>query len=106
MKLIKLIASAALIATMSAPGAAVAHTVIGGWAVPEGDAARVANYCRRLGTQRNESLASTGADDHQPQPSGLNEALVEDVDLDTLTVEQCEDAGLIPRGRPIVPEPG
>jgi hypothetical protein len=36
-------------------------------------------------------------------PSGVAQALT-DADLETITVQQCRDAGLVPFGRVVVPD--
>jgi plasmid stabilization system protein ParE len=80
---------------------------IGGWTVPDEDVPRAASYCRSLASQARASLADTnGNGDSDPSggdPSGVAQALT-DADLETITVQQCRDAGLVPFGRVVVPD--
>jgi hypothetical protein len=106
MKLSTIVLPAVLFAGLSASGVASAHTVIGGWTVPDEDAPRVASYCRSLASQARSSLVGNGDsndDAASGDPSGLTQALT-DADLETITVQQCRDAGLVPFGRVVVPD--
>jgi len=85
----------------SAP--AFAQTMVGGVSVDEADLARVTTYCQELGAAAQTEPA--GADDDmndggannsesETAPTGTDQALTT-VDLTTITLEGCVEAGII-----------
>jgi hypothetical protein len=109
-----LVSSIALVAALSFSGGAMAQTMIGGVDIPPEDLDRVQAHCNTLAAAENESLAETADDDDaangdddgddaqaDPDPaaddgeaSDMENALTS-IDLDTVTLEQCREAGLI-----------
>lgn len=117
-----LVSPIALALALSFAGGASAQTMVGGVEVSAEDLPEVENLCNSLAAGANETLAETNdsiasdgddddgddgedgeADDGQADPdpaaddgaaSDLDNALTT-IDLDTITLEQCREAGLV-----------
>lgn len=107
-----LISPIALAAAMSLSGGAMAQTMVGGVDIPAEDLPEVQAQCDTLAAEGNESLTETADDtadgdadddeDADNTPSGgsdddasdLDQA-VTSIDLNTITLEQCKEAGLV-----------
>jgi len=101
-----LASTAALAAAMIFAGPASAQSSIGGVAIPESELAAVQARCDELKTAEdvpsestNESpadaqLENPGDNDTEAEASGAAEATTT-IDLDTLDLQACVDAGLV-----------
>lgn len=113
MRIRTLISPIALAAALSLSGGAMAQTMIDGVSIPAEDLPEVQNVCDTLAAEANESISDTAddeadgdedddnEDDNSPEggddedvPSDLDQA-VTSIDLNTITLEQCKDAGLV-----------
>lgn len=108
-----LIAALAFSSVMSLSGLAMAQTMVGGVEVSAEDLPRVQAQCDALVTQAatedsqsvtntetsNDAMASGNESDPASTKAdgadGTAAALTTSIDLDTLTLEQCKEAGLV-----------
>lgn len=91
------IATAALVSTMlGLSGAAYAQTMIGNQTLSEADAERVKTYCEDLKLE-SEQAVSGSAEEATPEAEGSEDsgAMVGTLDLSTVTLEQCIEAGFV-----------
>lgn len=91
--------SAAAIATaLTLSGGAMAQTMVGGYTVSDEDLPKVQAQCDTLALDENESPAT--ADETKSETEAEAEVnhideVTTGIDLSTITLEQCEEAGLI-----------
>ena len=96
------IATAALVSTMlGLSGAAYAQTMIGNQTLTEADAERVKTYCEDLKTDSEQAVGSSvedaTPDEATPDADASEESggAVGTLDLSTITLEQCVEAGFV-----------
>lgn len=112
MRKTSLISALALAAGLTLSGNAFAQVTIGGATVPESDVPTIRAQCVELQTSANstsvaaatsgEQNGSSKGDDSQgggtnAQPSGADQSSTT-FDLETLTLDQCQEAGLLEGG--------
>ena len=102
MNIKSLVSVTALTAAMAFSVPAFAQTMIGDMSVSEDDMAQVSAYCEELYAAStteaggdDEEAQSEGANvsESEPAPSGTSQA-VTTIDLSTITLEQCNEAGI------------
>ncbi len=93
------IATAALVSTMlGLSGAAYAQTMIGNQSVSEADLQRVQTHCDDLKTASQQAASSDVTQDAtEPAIPSEGESSAESgaLDLESITLEQCIEAGLV-----------
>lgn len=104
MKFSALLAPLAVAATLSVSGFALADTMVAGMNVSDADLPKVQARCDELftssstmGTSEDTSAADPAAPadiNDAPEVDGMDQATTT-IDLETLTLENCKEAGLI-----------
>ena len=93
-----LITTAAFAAALSFSGASMAQTMINGMEVSPDDLPKVQTQCDKLALDENGSPATDDniekSYEEQKDVSQIDE-LTTTIDLESLTLEQCKEAGLI-----------
>ena len=102
-----LVSVVALSAAFALSGPAFAQTTFAGVALAEGDVAAVTERCEQLATASTTESLTESSDSSEDSTAGGADATITDapevnemenaltkIDLDTVTLEQCKEAGL------------